>query len=219
MLSTYINWHEQNAQATTDEERARLDVRGEYHTGEFINVFAKGSLVMQVCGITTQPQHNCTAVVPEFHCLLHCMHHYHHAYHTYNAQCDVLLWIAAAPLQCFSQHDTAVSMITHVVMLIYLLCVLNCYCTVNSCKSLTVIVALAVHQYCLEVQVVCLAASSLLHQGYIIYRHMQVLTACTVKSRAHAMTCVHRTVQPWYNTVLCAISLRCSVIQLRMHAC
>jgi hypothetical protein len=170
--------------------------------------------------VESQHSHHITAQHQCLHstCLLHCMH-YHHAYHTYNAQCDVLLWIAAAPLQCFSQHDTAVSMITHVVMLIYLLCVLNCYCTVNSCKSLTVIVALAVHQYCLEVQVVCLAASSLLHQGYVIYRHMQVLTAYTAKSRAHAMTYVHRTVQPWYNTVLCAISLRCSVIQLRMHAC
>ena len=37
-----------NADAATDEERQRLEVVGEYHVGEFINRFRRGSLAMQV---------------------------------------------------------------------------------------------------------------------------------------------------------------------------
>ena len=37
-----------NADATSDEERQRLDIVGEYHVGEFINRFRRGSLAMQV---------------------------------------------------------------------------------------------------------------------------------------------------------------------------
>ncbi|KAG5189499.1 hypothetical protein JKP88DRAFT_353064 [Tribonema minus] len=36
-----------NTDATTEEVRARLDLQGEYHLGDFVNVFATGSLVMQ----------------------------------------------------------------------------------------------------------------------------------------------------------------------------
>jgi DNA damage-binding protein 1 len=31
-----------NADATTDEERSRLEVQGEFHVGEFINKFSRG---------------------------------------------------------------------------------------------------------------------------------------------------------------------------------
>ncbi|KAM6551938.1 hypothetical protein CsatB_001746 [Cannabis sativa] len=37
-----------NSEGATDEERGRLDVLGEYHTGEFINRFRHGSLVMRL---------------------------------------------------------------------------------------------------------------------------------------------------------------------------
>eukprot|EP00127_Corallochytrium_limacisporum_P006761 Clim_evm31s235 gene=Clim_evmTU31s235 len=37
-----------NADAATDEERSRLEVVGEFHLGEFVNVFRHGSLVMQL---------------------------------------------------------------------------------------------------------------------------------------------------------------------------
>ncbi|KAH9606926.1 hypothetical protein KSS87_009321 [Heliosperma pusillum] len=37
-----------NSEGATDEERARLDVVGEYHVGEFINRFRHGSLVMRL---------------------------------------------------------------------------------------------------------------------------------------------------------------------------
>ena len=37
-----------NADAATDEERNRLDVVGEFHLGEFVNRFRKGSLVMRL---------------------------------------------------------------------------------------------------------------------------------------------------------------------------
>ena len=37
-----------NADAPTDDERARLEVVGEFHLGEFVNRFRKGSLTMQV---------------------------------------------------------------------------------------------------------------------------------------------------------------------------
>eukprot|EP00958_Prasinococcus_capsulatus_P013243 scaffold1343_cov369-Prasinococcus_capsulatus_cf.AAC.10 len=37
-----------NSDAATDDERARLDVVGEYHVGEFINKFRHGSLVMRM---------------------------------------------------------------------------------------------------------------------------------------------------------------------------
>ena len=37
-----------NSDAATDDERARLDVVGEYHLGEFINRFRHGSLVMRM---------------------------------------------------------------------------------------------------------------------------------------------------------------------------
>ncbi|EPS57711.1 hypothetical protein M569_17106, partial [Genlisea aurea] len=37
-----------NSEGTTDEERARLDVVGEYHLGEFGNRFRHGSLVMRL---------------------------------------------------------------------------------------------------------------------------------------------------------------------------
>ncbi|CAH9076420.1 unnamed protein product [Cuscuta epithymum] len=37
-----------NSEGTTDEERSRLDVVGEYHLGEFVNRFRHGSLVMRL---------------------------------------------------------------------------------------------------------------------------------------------------------------------------
>jgi DNA damage-binding protein 1 len=37
-----------NADAATDEERSRLEVVGEYHLGEFVNRFRRGSLVMRL---------------------------------------------------------------------------------------------------------------------------------------------------------------------------
>ena len=37
-----------NSNAMTDEERSRLEIIGEYHVGEFVNVFARGSLVMSL---------------------------------------------------------------------------------------------------------------------------------------------------------------------------
>lgn len=37
-----------NSDASSDEDRSRLDVVGEFHTGEFINRFRKGSLVAKV---------------------------------------------------------------------------------------------------------------------------------------------------------------------------
>ena len=37
-----------NADATTDEDRQRLEVVGEFHLGEFVNRFRKGSLSMHV---------------------------------------------------------------------------------------------------------------------------------------------------------------------------
>eukprot|EP00741_Cyanophora_paradoxa_P005067 tig00000851_g4909.t1 len=37
-----------NAEAPTDEERARLEIVGEYHLGEFVNRFRHGSLVMRL---------------------------------------------------------------------------------------------------------------------------------------------------------------------------
>lgn len=39
--------HTQNNDAATEEERARLEPHGEYHLGEFVNRFRRGSLVMQ----------------------------------------------------------------------------------------------------------------------------------------------------------------------------
>jgi len=39
-----------NAEAATDEDRTRLDPQGEFHLGEFVNRFHKGSLVMQPVG-------------------------------------------------------------------------------------------------------------------------------------------------------------------------
>lgn len=40
-----------NSEATTDEERARLGIVGEYNLGEFVNRFRRGSLTMQVGGL------------------------------------------------------------------------------------------------------------------------------------------------------------------------
>jgi len=37
-----------NAETATDEERARLDVVGEYHLGDYVNRFRHGSLVMRM---------------------------------------------------------------------------------------------------------------------------------------------------------------------------
>lgn len=37
-----------NNEGTTDEERARMEVVGEYHIGEFVNRFRHGSLVMRL---------------------------------------------------------------------------------------------------------------------------------------------------------------------------
>jgi len=37
-----------NSDAATDDERARLEVVGEYHLGEFVNRFRHGSLVMRL---------------------------------------------------------------------------------------------------------------------------------------------------------------------------
>ena len=37
-----------NMSAITDEERSRLEVTGEYHVGELVNKFARGSLVMSL---------------------------------------------------------------------------------------------------------------------------------------------------------------------------
>lgn len=34
--------------AAPEEERARLEIQGEFHLGEFVNKFCKGSLLMQV---------------------------------------------------------------------------------------------------------------------------------------------------------------------------
>ena len=47
------NWYNlfttrKNADATTDEDRQRLEVVGEYHLGEFVNRFRRGSLSMHV---------------------------------------------------------------------------------------------------------------------------------------------------------------------------
>ncbi|CAM9095121.1 unnamed protein product [Ectocarpus sp. 4 AP-2014] len=36
-----------NADAATEEERARLEIQGEFHLGEFVNRFCRGSLLMQ----------------------------------------------------------------------------------------------------------------------------------------------------------------------------
>lgn len=36
------------ADAATEEERARLEIQGEFHLGEFVNKFCRGSLLMQV---------------------------------------------------------------------------------------------------------------------------------------------------------------------------
>lgn len=36
--------------AATEEERARLEIQGEFHLGEFVNKFCRGSLLMQVNG-------------------------------------------------------------------------------------------------------------------------------------------------------------------------
>lgn len=33
--------------AATEEERARLEIQGEFHLGEFVNKFCQGSLLMQ----------------------------------------------------------------------------------------------------------------------------------------------------------------------------
>lgn len=35
------------ADAATEEERARLEIQGEFHLGEFVNKFCRGSLLMQ----------------------------------------------------------------------------------------------------------------------------------------------------------------------------
>jgi DNA damage-binding protein 1 len=43
-----------NADAPTDEERARLELQGEFHVGEYINVFTRGSLIANV----GQPLHH-----------------------------------------------------------------------------------------------------------------------------------------------------------------
>lgn len=37
-----------NVDAMTDEERSRLEITGEYHLGELVNVFTRGSLVMSM---------------------------------------------------------------------------------------------------------------------------------------------------------------------------
>lgn len=37
-----------NTEATTDDERSRMEVVGEYHVGEFVNRFRHGSLVMRL---------------------------------------------------------------------------------------------------------------------------------------------------------------------------
>jgi len=37
-----------NGEASTDEERQRLDIVGEFHLGEFVNRFRRGSLVMRM---------------------------------------------------------------------------------------------------------------------------------------------------------------------------
>jgi len=44
-----------NSDAATDEERHRLDVVGEFHIGEFVNRFRKGSLTMHVAEGGTAP--------------------------------------------------------------------------------------------------------------------------------------------------------------------
>jgi len=44
-----------NADATTDDERERLEIVGEYHLGEFVNRFRKGSLAMQVAETGAAP--------------------------------------------------------------------------------------------------------------------------------------------------------------------
>ena len=44
-----------NADATTDDDRGRLEVVGEFHLGEFVNRFRRGSLAMQVAEAGTAP--------------------------------------------------------------------------------------------------------------------------------------------------------------------
>jgi len=44
-----------NAEATTDDDRERLVLSGEYHLGEFVNRFRKGSLAMQVAEAGAPP--------------------------------------------------------------------------------------------------------------------------------------------------------------------
>lgn len=41
--------------ATTDEERQHLQETGQFHLGEFVNIFRHGSLVMQHPGETSSP--------------------------------------------------------------------------------------------------------------------------------------------------------------------
>lgn len=44
-----------NSDATTDDDRSRLDVVGEFHLGEFVNRFRRGSLAMQVTEMGVAP--------------------------------------------------------------------------------------------------------------------------------------------------------------------
>jgi len=44
-----------NADAATDDDRGRLEVVGEFHLGEFVNRFRRGSLAMQVAEVGTAP--------------------------------------------------------------------------------------------------------------------------------------------------------------------
>jgi len=44
-----------NSDATTDDDRSRLDVVGEFHLGEFVNRFRRGSLAMQVAEMGVAP--------------------------------------------------------------------------------------------------------------------------------------------------------------------
>ncbi|CAM9107252.1 unnamed protein product, partial [Discosporangium mesarthrocarpum] len=46
--------------ATTEEERARLELQGEFHVGEFINKFCVGSLTMQ--NLSATPHTQCSLV-------------------------------------------------------------------------------------------------------------------------------------------------------------
>lgn len=57
-----------NAEAASDEERARLEVQGEYHLGEFVNRFQKGSLVMQQpIAAMTDPEDSPTDLTSNHH--------------------------------------------------------------------------------------------------------------------------------------------------------